>query len=104
MKHTPGPWAYHSWKINGGSAFGIETADHTHGLAGIYPNGNASTLLTMEQHEANARLIAAAPDLLKCLNAATKALRSYQYGNGSSDLAESIADVCDVAIAKATGE
>lgn len=30
----------------------------------------------------------------KALEAAMHALRSYQYGNGSTELAESIADLC----------
>lgn len=64
--HTPGPWSYHTWNASG-KQFGIETADHKHGIAAVTPNVNASTLLTMEQHEANARLIAAAPDMLAAL-------------------------------------
>lgn len=67
-KHTPGPWAFHSWTASG-KQFGIETADHRHGIASIRPNDTASSLLSMEQHEANARLIAAAPDLLAACQA-----------------------------------
>ena len=63
-KHTPGPWSFHEWGADGsGRQFGIETADHKHGIAGIQPNGNASSLISMEEHRANARLIAAAPTM-----------------------------------------
>jgi hypothetical protein len=48
--------------------------------------------------------MAAAPDLLKVLQAASHALRSYQYGNASTELAQSTADACDAAIAKAKWE
>ena len=64
MTHTPGPWSYHKWGISSGTNFGIENADHKHGLAGITPNGNASTMIAMDEHEANAMLMAAAPELL----------------------------------------
>lgn len=53
--------------------------------------------------EPNAHLIAAAPDLHKALDAAKNALRSYQYGNASPELAEAIADMADKALAKAEG-
>ena len=72
-EHTPTPWAYHSWDSASGKSFGIETADHRHGIAGITPNGNASTLLTMEQHESNAehicRCVNLHDELVKALEA-----------------------------------
>ncbi len=36
--------------------------------------------------------------LRKMLTSAINALRSYQYGNSSPDLAEEIADACEVAL------
>jgi hypothetical protein len=36
--------------------------------------------------------------LRKALKGASHALRSYQYGNGSTELAQSIADACDAAL------
>ena len=64
-QHTPGPWTVCEWTGPSGRRFLIETADMKHGLATIVPNENASTLLTMEQHRANAKLMSAAPDLLE---------------------------------------
>lgn len=51
----------------------------------------------------NARLIAAAPDMLKALRGASHALRSYQYGNTSTEFAAGQADRIDALIAKAEG-
>ena len=57
-----------------------------------------------ERAEANAHLLAAAPKLFEALTAAEQALRSYQYGNSSPDLAESIADNAQAALQAALGE
>ena len=48
-KHTPGPWCY---------------IVNIKGKFGIYPEGE-KLFLTLTDHEANARLIAAAPELLE---------------------------------------
>jgi hypothetical protein len=50
---------------------------------------------------ANARLIAAAPEMLKAMVAAVHALRSYQYGNASAELAKDAADFLDATISTA---
>lgn len=42
-------------------------------------------------------------ELLEALTSAMHALRSYQYHNGSTELAESVADKCETIIAKAEG-
>jgi len=46
-------------------------------------------------------LILASPDMLKALLAARQALKSYQYGNASTELAEEIGGMCDEALRKA---
>ena len=38
-------------------------------------------------------------DLVKLLGAAAMALRSYEHGNASPDLAREVADACDAALA-----
>lgn len=55
MKHTQGPWEHRTFAIYAGK----ELIGHTGGTLGAGPK-------TMEQ-EANARLMAAAPDLLESL-------------------------------------
>lgn len=52
---------------------------------------------------ANARLIAAAPDMRNALMAAARALRSYEFGNTAPDLARMVADACETTIRKAGG-
>jgi hypothetical protein len=48
-------------------------------------------------------LIKAAPRLLVTVEGAMHALRSYQYGNSSTELAESMADACEGALREAKG-
>ena len=73
-RHTPGPWPMHKARI----------ADH-------YCIGERAPYVAVAKTEADARLVAAAPDLLE-------ALKELRYA--CTDKAESMADA---AIAKATG-
>ena len=88
MKHTPGPWTF----VQGGS--------------GNFPTWNVrigSNLITlpfassMDTLDADARLIAAAPDLLEALN-------DILNGHGDPDIPEAALAKARAAIAKATGE
>jgi hypothetical protein len=54
--------------------------------------------------QANASLIAAAPEMKMGLDMALKALRSYQFGNSSTDLAEEVTNYLELVIAKAEGK
>lgn len=103
--HTPGPWLAH------------HSGEHSYVTASVPPRLHANTVIVCvgflddfpgqyagrDANAANAHLIAAAPDLLRMCEAASKALRSYQYGNSAPALAEEIADTVDAAIAKAKG-
>ena len=86
-KHTPGPW--HVFKD---SSIYSKHADYT--LAEIVAG------MTDEECDANARLIAAAPELLKALQAALDALR----GSAGFDEINNAKKQVKAAIAKATGE
>lgn len=55
---------------------------------------------TNPQSERDLRLIVAAPRLLNRCRAAFHALRSYQHGNGSPDLAEALADDIEALLAE----
>ena len=90
-KHTPGPWMFDA-TLKGDGSFGgsyivSNNAKRTWPLAEVY-------------REDNARLIAAAPDLLEALKALVADLKPYM-GQGRMDdkIRNAIA-----AIAKATGE
>ncbi len=70
MKHTPGPWCVDATKATG--AYGVRTDYDTH-PGHDYAGGYGSQICSMipsnsdfpqEERNANARLIAAAPDLL----------------------------------------
>lgn len=93
--HTPGPW--HETMYDG--------------RVFVEPRGRSGTgeyicevgLPSGDRVFEDARLIAAAPDLLAACEAAYHALRSYQYGNSATKLAEGVADEIAAAIAKARG-
>jgi len=80
MGHTPGPWRVNAHDICAGSD----------AVAGVY----GTTGYAPEEAQANARLIAAAPDLL----AALKDVEEAWAGNGDMSMA---VDAALLAIAKA---
>jgi hypothetical protein len=92
MKWSPAPW------------IAVGPDENIHIVQEGNPDMRVCFMTSNGPCVANAHLIASAPDLAKALEAATHALRSYQYGNASTELAMSVADFCDVALAKARGE
>ena len=95
MKHTPGPW-----HVDPGFLFDVVASDGRDVAETHLSDGHERP---DDERWANAILIAAAPDMLRALEAASHALRCYQYGNGSPELAESVADHADKIIARAKG-
>lgn len=97
MTHTPGPWAYDP---DSKEVFG-STEEHGCGwIALVEGNDSSDQPLPAEMRAANARLIAAAPELL----AALKELVEYDDGsNDPGDLGYEILQRCKAAIAKAEG-
>lgn len=97
-QHTPGPW-----KINktGSENFIGISADGHYSLADVWMIDDG---VTREQMEANARLIAASPELLEALKTMVDAIRKYgcgfESGSGEFWLGE---EKARAAIAKATG-
>jgi hypothetical protein len=90
-QHTPGPWRIDS---------------HTEGVYivnTIRSEAQPVARTVAPNSVANAHLIAAAPDLLNVAHAASHALKSYEYGNASPELARTCAAALDEAIAKAEG-
>jgi len=95
-KHTPGPWTYSRWDESRGTSFYIAQADG----APYTPNYSDVATLVAETclgeqvsiQEANARLIAAAPDLLRALECL------LEMGHAKAG------DLARAAIAKARGE
>ena len=92
-QHTPGPWK-------------LETEGHGHLVNGadgrtvVYLH--RSGVRNRAEIEANARLVAAAPELLEALHAARNALEHAACGQFGIDFKSSL-DVTRDAIAKAEG-
>lgn len=92
MKHTPGPWHTNKPVESNGYVW-VNPIDGVCGeIATAWP------ITTNGEAEANARLIAAAPDLLNSAVMALECLR--QRGLDSGQVGASL----EIAIAKATGE
>ena len=101
--HTPGPWVVESLPDEGPSI-------HTGGsgiarrIAGVDVGGWKRT--TLADAEANARLIAAAPDLLEALQAIAHFIHTTSAAEGGASKYSAnvvAADMVRAAIAKATG-
>lgn len=86
-KHTPGPWKHRHTPLRGiaNDVYCVDWSEDQEEVAEIVHG------------EANARLIAAAPDLLEACETAVSILRALGHTRGGS-----YEDIC-AAIAKATG-
>jgi len=97
-KHTPGPWIAHYCPEDGGE-YSIHASNGIHVALSI--GGTKS-------EAANARLIAAAPELLEALQEAENALADYiptiERTGASLNYGHSVLKKARAAIAKATGE
>jgi hypothetical protein len=93
-KHTPGPWFAVGYQVEIESETVADictTNAHLFGQPGLHDDARAM---------ANARLIAAAPDMLKMLEVARDSLEVSNYEGEEDDVLAAIAAV----IAKAKGE
>ena len=76
MKHTPGPWTYYAARNSVHHLHNNEPLNElTNGICQMVPNRNPETI-------ANARLIAAAPELLGAGKMATRWLGKMIADNG----------------------
>lgn len=97
--HTPGPWTLDEIRTSVGRAFRIGSGEMLVAGKGCciiyddYPGGDKS-----KQHEANARLITAAPVLLDACASVLAAL-----ADNPNPLMQEIVTECRTAFAKATG-
>ena len=99
-QHTPGPWVVNT---DDPPCYAISSEDY--GRIALLQYPLAEELQRVDQHKADARLIAAAPELLEALKACESCLRIYGNArphprHGEIDLA--IFDA-KAAIEKATG-
>ena len=97
-KHTPGPWQYRATGFYQ-NPFKILAPRRTGAVANI-PH---STIARDGEQEANAQLIAAAPDLLEALTAVTACLRGFSGHDDFGPLDDEAVNAALAAIAKAKG-
>jgi hypothetical protein len=96
MSHTPGPW-HAEFGPQGGYVISDDERGHTVCLRSPWP-------MRMGESEANARLIAAAPDLLSALEALVNGPGEGRVSPSEPDSFERRIDRARRAIAKAKGE
>jgi hypothetical protein len=98
-KHTPGPWRCEPYRVQGEKMFGVFCART--GMDGVF----IGTAGSQPESEHNARLIAAAPDLLHALETVARVLRGEQVMDIMlSESGPILGDVVRDAIAKALGK
>ncbi len=98
-KHTPGPWYVGSGTYEGRNIYSVASVTDDEGFT-YQPIVASAEDDGIKCWDANARLIAAAPDLLRYLKEARRTLEMWK------DVAPAVslcADI-DAAIARATGE
>lgn len=118
MKHTPGPWRYEIGRVTPHATafgFGVFPVKGRDGLpdgisqraltsGNLYEHGNFEFFYGPEEIEANARLIAAAPDLYDALRNMMGAFDNpVRRVNFASDFADEAINTARAAIAKAEG-
>jgi len=101
--HTPGPW--HAGIGNGeGSIFSDSGRTRLEdGGTTLYPICSYNRGWNADEDAANARLVAAAPDLLEALRATLRCLEWHEQRHGVGMDAKAVKDAY-AAIAKAIGE
>ncbi len=102
-KHTPGPWQY----LEGENDLPVIRAQKSRDKGyGVTVASVAVSPFPAAERKANARLIAAAPELLEAAQSLIAYLdREAQGEQSAQDIArQSLADLLRAAIAKATGQ
>ena len=108
-QHTPGPWrlTLEPTGLPGVNVrFCIDT-DYAINIAGGQSQehlGGASGAIFEEECRANARLMAAAPDLLEALKSAERAMSNKRFAAEVLEHDSVVREMIRAAIAKATGE
>jgi hypothetical protein len=86
-RHTPGPW------VASGSAVLAKIADSTRGFLPPVVSGEGLSHLPIDEKQANARLIAAAPELLDALREIELLARDIKRSNNADAIVCKCIDV-----------
>jgi hypothetical protein len=70
-EHTPGPWRVLNHASGHVGFIAVVAGERTH-ICDVFPYGTRASTAGLDEHLANARLIAAAPDLLAALKEAVR--------------------------------
>ena len=109
MKHTPGPWETQLWKLGEAKTAQIVVNGKSDCVAFIKPLfHHVEEAPRGGEMEANARLIAAAPELLAALKilevgCSEASLRHHQKSGTTDKLAETLLQIIREAVEKAEG-
>ena len=98
--HTPGPWTIHESAFSSSLVKELHIGTSTRTAACVYDDC-AAGILARSEVEANARLIAAAPELLEALEAVLPDLEHYVATHGPGP--DKRLAIARAAIAKAKG-
>lgn len=98
IKHTPGPWTSEDISFKHDAFYGIPIIEAATGY-GMATAWQVDNVKASDTQRANARLIAAAPDLLAALVAAYAEIDGLHWTN---DRVEGVLAAARAAIAKAT--
>lgn len=98
-EHTPGPWT-----IDSRATTAIQAGDKHIAMVNFSFLGRPERDVYGEEHDANARLIAAAPDMLAALENLVAKYNAMQDGNISAQLTNGDFFAARAVIAKAKGE
>lgn len=98
-KHTPGPWEAVEPTAIDYRAMQIQTAES---LIAVCCGGGPKRAISAPEERANARLIAAAPDMSDALRAARTYLMDVSKDRG--DAARGTLEIINAALSKAEGE
>lgn len=106
-KHTPGPWKARMQYSRGGRELGW-MVEHSNGRIGwaslAYADTNEEAPVADPVNAANARLIAAAPDLLEALRKCDEAMTWETGGEPLDTMLIAARDAARAALAKTQGE
>ena len=100
-KHTKGPWSATCREL---AVFVPLKAAYCERIGFQIGFVNTDSISIDRQAQANARLIAAAPELLECLSISLELLRNVSPFPGQEDILSGCIEASAAAIAKATGE